>query len=299
MLNFSDLNNDGVIDKNNEVIQQTSYYPFGLDMYGLNTVQIGPVNKFKFNGKELQDDFGLNLYDFSARGLDPVLGRWGQVDEHADKYVNWSPYVYVYDDPIKHIDPDGKDGVVIVFPDYKIATPVGKIGGLGHAGVLLIDNKTGHTKYYEYGRYDKEGKGIVRSIGVSNVTMDKNGKPTVESLNKVMEQISDKAGHGTKIEGAYVKSDKFKEMNNYAEEKLKENSDSKREGYNLLTNNCGTFATDVVKQDEKVAKEAPITIDPRPNSIIENYQEQYPDVKYNPQTNKTTVEDEKKRKQNK
>jgi len=57
-----------------------------------------------------------------------------------------------------------------------------------------------------------------------------------------------------------------------------------------MNNNCGTFAIDVVKQNEKVAK------DPRPTSIIKNYQEQYPDVKYNPQNNKTTVEQEKKEK---
>lgn len=65
--------------------------------------------------------------------------------------------------------PNGKDGIYIAFPDYKISTPIGKIGNLGHAGVLLIDNKTGVTKYYEYGRYDKEGKGVVRTFAVPNV----------------------------------------------------------------------------------------------------------------------------------
>jgi hypothetical protein len=54
----------------------------------------------------------------------------------------------------------------LVFPDYKISTPIGKVGGLGHAGGLMIDNKTGATKYYEYGRYDSEGKGLVRNVSV-------------------------------------------------------------------------------------------------------------------------------------
>ena len=96
--------------------------------------------------------------------------------------------------PVKYIDPNEKDAVLVVFPDYKISTPIGKMGNLGHAGVLLINNKTGLTKYYEYGRYDKEGKGEVRNIKISNVKIDKNGKPTTESLNKVMGELSKKAG---------------------------------------------------------------------------------------------------------
>mgnify|MGYP007019933133 CR=1 FL=1 len=51
-----------------------------------------------------------------------------------------------------------------------------KIGNLGHAGVLLIDNKTGVTKYYEYGRYDKEGKGVVRTFAVPNVKIGQDKK---------------------------------------------------------------------------------------------------------------------------
>jgi len=215
--------------------------------------------------------------------------RWLSPDPHSEKYYSISPYVYANNNPILFIDPNGKDAVITVFPDYKISTPVGKIGGLGHAGVLLIDNKTGTTKYYEYGRYDKEGKGAVRSFAVSNVEIGKDGKPTIESLNKVMGQISDKAGHGGKIEGAYIESDNFKEMNSYAQDRKAENSDTNREEYSLTDNNCGTFATDVVKQDKNVDKNAPKIIDPRPNSMIKEYQEKYPDLIYDPNKNKTTV----------
>jgi hypothetical protein len=232
---------------------------------------------------------------YSEATLEPdIVSRWISPDPLAVKYPQISPYVYVKDNPIIHIDPDGRDAVVVVFPDYKISTPVGKIGGIGHAGVLLIDNKTGLTKYYEYGRYDKEGKGLVRSFAVSNVKIGIDGKPTVESLNKVMGQISDKAGHDGKIEGAYIKSDKFKEMNNYAQDKMKDNNNPNREKYNLTDNNCGTFATDVANQDKKVEKEAPTIIDPRPNSMISEYQQVFPAVNYDPEQNKTPVKQEKK-----
>lgn len=57
----------------------------------------------------------------------------------AYAYHPVSPYAFCFNNPVKYIDPNGKDAVLVVFPDYKISTPVGKIGGLGHAGVILID----------------------------------------------------------------------------------------------------------------------------------------------------------------
>ena len=194
----------------------------------------------------------------------------------------------VYNNPVNAIDPDGRDGILIVFPDKKIEGYGRKWSGLGHAGVLLIDNKTGLTKYYEYGRYDDGNVGLVRTYAVSNVTMDKNGKPTVKSLNKVMKQISKKSGGGTRIEGAYIKSDDFDAMNDYAKSRLAENDNPNREPYDLTSNNCGTFACDVLGQDQQVDKDAPTIIDPRPNSVVEEYQDEFDKVTYDPKTGVTT-----------
>ncbi|WP_281261171.1 hypothetical protein [Flavobacterium album] len=35
--------------------------------------------------QELQDDLGLNWYDYGARNHDPVLGRWMNIDPLAEK----------------------------------------------------------------------------------------------------------------------------------------------------------------------------------------------------------------------
>ena len=211
------------------------------------------------------------------------------IDPHCEKYYSISPYAYCMNNPVKYIDPNGKDAVLVVFPDYKISTPIGKMGNLGHAGVLLINNKTGLTKYYEYGRYDKEGKGEVRNIKISNVKIDKNGKPTTESLNKVMGELSKKAGQNGRIDGSYIESDKFENMDKYATIKENENSNPSRKTYSLTGNNCGTFAADVVNQDENVNKKAPIIVDPRPNSIVEEYQDKFKTITYNPNINRTEL----------
>ena len=148
-----------------------------------------------------------------------------------DKYPSISPYAYCSWNPMKYVDPDGKDAIQITFPQYK----ANGIPHTGHAGVLLINNQNGLTKYYEYGRYDKEKLGITRNLKIPDVKL-KDGKPTPESLNKVLRSISKQAGHNGNIEGAYVKSDNFTKMDSYAKDKIQENNDPQRKPYNIITN---------------------------------------------------------------
>ena len=278
-------NNRVVINQSGTVEETNHYYPFGGVF--ANT---GNTQPYKYNGKEFDGKKGVNLYDYGARHYDAALGRFTTVDSLAEKHYSESLYTYCYSNPINCIDPNGKDGIYIAFPDYKISTPIGKIGNLGHAGVLLIDNKTGVTKYYEYGRYDKEGKGVVRTFAVPNVKIGQDKKPTLESLNKTLSIISEQAGHAGRIEGAYIESDKFKEMKNYAESKIAENANSKRKEYSLRNNNCGTFAADVLKQDPSVKDKAPVIIDPRPNSIVKEYQDNFKSLNYDPKKRQVKIE---------
>jgi RHS repeat-associated protein len=106
-------------------LKKNHYYPFGLKhtnySSGWNSFQridekvslrpgrpSAPLEyKYKYNGKEFQDELGLNFYDYGARNYDPAIGRWMNIDPLAEKYDNSSPYVYTVNNPVFFIDPDG------------------------------------------------------------------------------------------------------------------------------------------------------------------------------------------------
>jgi len=63
--------------------------------------------QYKYNGKELQDELNLNLYDYGARNYDPALGRWMNIDPLAHRYSSLTPYNYAANNPLFFIDIDG------------------------------------------------------------------------------------------------------------------------------------------------------------------------------------------------
>ncbi|WP_299365575.1 DUF6443 domain-containing protein [Winogradskyella sp.] len=94
-----------------EIVEEHNYYPFGLLHRGYNDVVSANVNsaasKFKYNGKELNDELGLDMYDYGARNYDPAIGRWWQIDPLAEQMRRFSPYNFAWNNPIYFIDPDG------------------------------------------------------------------------------------------------------------------------------------------------------------------------------------------------
>jgi len=93
-----------VFSEGNAIEQVNHYYAFG-GLMGESTN--GDVQRFKYNGKELDRLHGLDWYDYGARQMDGM--RFTTIDPLAEKYYGISPYVYCVDNPIKLIDRKGEE----------------------------------------------------------------------------------------------------------------------------------------------------------------------------------------------
>lgn len=102
-----------VVDSNNNIKETISYYPFGCEMRIQDPALIQQTNSlghpFRFTGKELDKQNGLNMYDFGARLFDVAgVPMWTSVDPLAEKYYHITPYSYCAGDPVNKVDPDGR-----------------------------------------------------------------------------------------------------------------------------------------------------------------------------------------------
>lgn len=191
--------------------------------------------------------------------------------------------------------------IPVVFPDYKVAVEIQKtkvdvfpwttfddfhipaykdrISNLGHAGILFINGKTGTTKYYEYGRYDppKNLGLVVKARNLPDVIV-KNGKIEFSSLKKPLSFISRISGQSGRIQGVYIEvENKYDAMLAHAELRKSQNAFPNRKSYNLMTNSCIHFVKEIT---EKAGIATPWMADPRPNSYMGEFRDDFPDLDY-------------------
>lgn len=176
-----------------------------------------------------------------------------------------------------------------VLPDkLKIKKSQKKLPMLGHAGVLFFEGKAGTTKYYEYGRYDPKNLGLVRTLTLPDVKITASGRPTAASLVAALAKISRGSGQSGRISGVYIEvKGAYAAMLKYAEGRKKQNANPKRKPYDLTSNSCIHFAKEVT---EAAGISTPWMVDPRPNSYIGEFRDDYPDLDYDSKTKTVKVE---------
>jgi RHS repeat-associated protein len=122
------------------------------------------VNKYLYNGKELQDDnlggTKLDWYDYGMRYYDPALARFTTQDAFAEKYYDFSPYQYGANNPVLFVDVNG-DSLWITHRTGFL--------GLGGKQTLLYENgnlynRDGTTYTGKVSGYLEKAKGALNNI---------------------------------------------------------------------------------------------------------------------------------------
>ncbi len=103
-VSYSDANADGTISTN-EILSNSNYYPMGSILEGEFNASVASNFNYKFQGKELQLDGNVRLYDFGSRMYEPTVGRWFNADPQNQFY---SPYLAMGNGYIITVDPDGE-----------------------------------------------------------------------------------------------------------------------------------------------------------------------------------------------
>ncbi len=94
------------------VTQTLNYLPYGEDWVDIKHNLDPSLGQYTFTGKEKDEETGYGY--FGARYMDhELMTMWISVDPMADKYPSISPYVYCAWNPVKLVDPDGRE-----FGDY-------------------------------------------------------------------------------------------------------------------------------------------------------------------------------------
>jgi len=109
-LSYADSDKNGAIHTS-EIIEESHYYPFGLEQKGYNNVVAGGndlAQNWKYNGVELNESLGINLYEMDLRLFDPSIGRWNGIDPIT--HFSMGTSVAFDNNPIFFADPSGADG---------------------------------------------------------------------------------------------------------------------------------------------------------------------------------------------
>ena len=134
-----------------------------------NRTQTMRFSSFVFTGKERDEETGYGY--FGARYMDhELMTMWLSVDPMTDKYLSISPYAYCAWNPIKLVDPDGRDVYITGDAADKAAEQLSSRGM-----TVTRDSKTGRLSYTLTGKnLSEEDRVLMNAINSKKVIVNVN-----------------------------------------------------------------------------------------------------------------------------
>jgi RHS repeat-associated protein len=130
------------------IVQENHYDPWGQNLVDIETTG-SPNEVWQYNNKERIADNGLEWVDYGWRMHDPQLGRWHVIDPLADLTPGLSPYAYGLNNPVLHIDADGRIVPLVVAAAFVIGGTMnlwsnwGKVKGFGSGAAYFLAGGVG------------------------------------------------------------------------------------------------------------------------------------------------------------
>lgn len=142
---YTDADNNGIISQTaTEILDENHFYAHGMEMMSPSWFNSAEYN-YKFNGIERTQNIGLNIDLAFYRGLDPVLGKWYQIDPAAESVYYMTPYCAMGNNPILFADPNGD-----IIP-YLIAAGVGAVINVKNNWSKIVANPKSAIGYFAAG----------------------------------------------------------------------------------------------------------------------------------------------------
>jgi RHS repeat-associated protein len=158
------------------IIEENHYYAFGLKIAGISSKKLGDINEgklsnpYQYNEKEMLDeDAGLNWYDYGYRNYDPQIGKFVQLDPLSEDFPFLTPYQYASNDPITNIDMDGLEGIPCPGTSgFSIL-----LGNIGHAISAFFDGVS------SFSRVASISSSVVSTLRISSMAVSTNSQQLI------------------------------------------------------------------------------------------------------------------------
>lgn len=93
-----------------------------LEVHDLDSIVTIGTTRWHVDKNKIVGDIVIDSLNPDARPIGDVAGRWFSVDPLSEEFSNWSPYNFVYNNPLNYIDPDGRSGEPVIDKKNKTIT---------------------------------------------------------------------------------------------------------------------------------------------------------------------------------